>query len=95
MRHYRHSGRIGRALRIGLQWFQLINGISFDSFAHPNRLLPHTVGGWFISIRQYMSACGFGLKFIETWYTVSTRRKHNKVLMDDFLRTVKAPTKIQ
>jgi hypothetical protein len=95
MRHYRHGGRIGRALLIGLQWFQLINGTSYDSFEQPNRLLPHAVGSWFISIRQFLTASGFGLKFTKPLYDVSTRRTHDKVLMDDVLRIVKTPTKIQ
>jgi hypothetical protein len=95
MRHYRHGGRIGRALRIGLKWIQLINGISSDSFEHPNRLLPHAVGSWFISIRQYLTASGFGLKLTKPLYTASTRRTHDKVLMDDVLHIVKTPTKIQ
>jgi hypothetical protein len=94
IRHSGHGGRIGRALRIALQWFQLINGISFDSFEHPNILLSHAVGSWFISIRQYLTASGFGLKFTKPLYTVSTRRTHDKVLMDDVLRIVKTPTQI-
>jgi hypothetical protein len=95
MRHYRHGGWIGRALLIGLQWFQLINGLSFDSFENSNRLLPHAVGSWFISIRQYLTTSGFGLKFTKPLYTVSTRRTHDKVLMGNAIRIVKTPTQIQ
>jgi hypothetical protein len=95
MRHYRNGGRIGRALRIGLQWFQLINGISYDSFEQLNRPLRHAVGSWFISIRQYLTVSGFGLKFTKPLYTVCKRRTHDRVLMDDALHIVKTPKKIQ
>jgi hypothetical protein len=69
--------------------------ISFDSFEYPDRLLPYAVGSWFISIRQYLAASGFGLKFTKPLYTVSTRRTQDEVLMDDVRRIVKAPTKIR
>jgi hypothetical protein len=96
MRHYRHGVWLGRAVRIGLRWFQFINGISFfDSSEHPDRLLPHAVVVWFISIRDYLAASGFGLNFTKPLYTVSTRRNHDKVLTNEVLRTVKTPTKIQ
>jgi hypothetical protein len=80
-------------MAVGLVEHYFIHGISFDSFEHPNRLLSHALGGWFTSVRDYLSDSGFGLT--KPLYTVSTRRKRDKVLMDEVLRTVHAPTKIQ
>jgi hypothetical protein len=70
MRHYR--------LIVGFVEHSFIHGISFDSFEHPNRLLPHALGGWFTSVRDFLSESRFCLKFNKPLYTVSTRRKRDK-----------------
>jgi len=44
IRHLRHQGKVGKATRICMDWFQLISGVSFDSFRDPARILPLKVG---------------------------------------------------
>lgn len=82
LRHLRHQGKVGKAIRICMDWFQLIAGISFDSFRDPARLLPYAVGDWFPSLRDFLADSELNLLCTAPLYMVTLRRINDVVLME-------------
>ena len=82
--HVRQHGRLGQTIWISLQWAQVTAGVGFDILREPDRFLPHMVGKWFLSLRDFLADSELTLEIADT-YTVSKRRDHDRILMDDAL----------
>jgi hypothetical protein len=65
-----------------LQWAQVAAGVGFPVLAEPWRELPHGVGQWFSSIRDFLVDSECTIQIANT-YTVTTRRVHDNILMED------------
>ena len=64
-----------------MDWFQLINGVSFNSFQDPARILPLKVGDWFPSLRDFLAISELNLQCTVPIYTVTRRRHINDVVL--------------
>ena len=69
-------------IKIAMQWFQHLLGVSFSAFEQTAVPLPHAEGDWFISIRGFLQASNCKLQVLGL-QTVQYRRQHDHVLMDD------------
>ena len=69
---------------ISLQWAQVTAGVGFYLLGEPDRFLPHAVGKWFLSLRDFLADSELTLEVANT-YKVTKRRDHDRILMDDAL----------
>jgi hypothetical protein len=65
-----------------MDWFQVISGVSFDSFRDPARILPLKVGDWFPSLRDFLAESELNIQCTRPIYTVRRRRINDVVLME-------------
>ena len=82
LRHLRHSGPVGKMIRIAMQWFQHLVGVSFSTFEHPGTTLSHAEGEWLMSVRTFLAASDCKLRVVGL-QTVERRRIQDRALMDD------------
>jgi hypothetical protein len=80
----RHNGRLGKMMWIAIQWAQVTAGVGFALLGTPERFIPHAIGKWLLSLRDFLADSEFTLEIVNT-YTVSLRRVHDRILMDDVL----------
>ena len=86
IRHLRHRGPVGRMLKIAMQWFQHLIGVSFSAFEKTKPALPHAEGAWFLSLRRFLNDSVCQLQVIGI-HTVQCRRQYDRVLMDDAIKS--------
>jgi hypothetical protein len=67
---------------IALQWAQVTTGVGFELLREPGHFLPHAVGRWFSSLRDFLADSELTLT-IANVYTVCPRREGDLVLMDE------------
>lgn len=84
LRHLRHRGPVGKMLKIAVQWFQRLLGISFSAFKNMAISLPHMEGAWFISIHKFLNESECKLQTTGI-HKVQQCRWCDCVLMDDAL----------
>jgi hypothetical protein len=77
-------GRLGQMMWIAIQWAQVTAGVGFALLGEPVRFLPHAVGKWFSSLRDFLADSQFTLEIVNT-YTVCPRRVYDRILMDNTL----------
>jgi hypothetical protein len=58
------------------------SGVGFAILAEPWRLLPHAVGHWLPSLREFLASSECTIEIANT-YTVCPRRVHDRILMED------------
>jgi hypothetical protein len=76
---------------IAIHWVQVTAGVGFALLGEPERFLPHTVGKWFSSLRDFLAVT---VETVST-YTVCIRRAHDRILMDDVLAAWYTDSEIQ
>jgi hypothetical protein len=69
---------------IAIQWAQVTAGVGFHLLDAPERFLPHAVGKWFSSPRDFLADSEFTLEIVNT-RSVYLRWVHDRILMDDIL----------
>ena len=90
----RQHGRLGQTMWISIQWAQVTAGVGFALLGEPDCFLPHAVGTWFLSLRDFLADSEFTLEVANT-YAVSKRRDHDRILMDDALTGWNTDSNIQ
>jgi hypothetical protein len=78
LEHIRQNGRLGQMMWIAIQWAHVTAGVGFTLLGAPERYLPHALGKWFSSLRDFLVT----LEIVNT-YTCCIRRVHDRILMDD------------
>jgi hypothetical protein len=69
---------------IAIQWAQVTAGVGFALLDQPERFVPHAIGKWLLALRDFLADSEFTLEIVNT-YTVSLRRIHDHILMEDVL----------
>jgi hypothetical protein len=54
LQHIRLHDSIGKMLLIAYAWHQSYCGVSFQLLEEPSPLVPHAIGGWFVSLRNFL-----------------------------------------
>jgi hypothetical protein len=65
-----------------LQWTQVTVGVGIPVLAEPWRDLPHGVGEWLASERDFLADSECTIEITNT-YRVTNRRVHDSILMED------------
>ena len=73
LRHLRGESVLANWITIGLEYYQLIAGISQHILEEVDLPLPHAEGGWITSLRLFLSECGAHLKLPEAWVPLMHR----------------------
>jgi hypothetical protein len=75
-------------LKIGIQWYQLVAGTTFFVWERPEQVLPHQVGEYFKSIREFLvkSRCTVHIPNV---YKVQHRRGGDCALMERAMSSTK------
>jgi hypothetical protein len=66
---------------IAKQWAQVTAGVEFALLGKPERFLPHAVGKWLLSLRDFLADSQFTITHTPSVYVESTDR----ILTDDAL----------
>jgi hypothetical protein len=82
LQHIRQHSRLGKMMWTAIQWTQVTAGVGFAVLAEPWRYIPHEVGQWLPSLRDFLADSECTIEIAGT-YTVSTRRVHDSILMED------------
>jgi hypothetical protein len=45
---------LGKTMETAIQWYQLTIGMGFSAFKEPSQEIPHEVGEWLISCREFL-----------------------------------------
>jgi hypothetical protein len=69
-------------MRTTIQWTQVTARVGFALLVKPWRFLPHAVGQWISSLRNFLADSECTLEAANT-YTVCTARVHDLILMED------------
>jgi hypothetical protein len=72
LQHIRRHSRLGQMMRCLLQWTQVTAGVGFPVHAEPWRDLPHGVGEWLASMRDFLADSECTIEIANT-YTVFRR----------------------
>jgi hypothetical protein len=80
MQHTRLYSPLGRAIRVNLEWVQIIAGIA-KPVLQDTRPLQHMEGEWFKSIREFLHKTNSTAKIDNIW-TPKLQRINDKCIMD-------------
>jgi hypothetical protein len=62
----RQNGHLGQMMWIAIKWGQVSAGVGFALLGKPERCLPHAVGQWLFSLRDFLADSEFTLKIVNT-----------------------------
>jgi hypothetical protein len=79
---------------IAIQWAQVTAGVGFALLDTPERFIPYAIGKWLLSLRDFLADSEFTLEIVNIC-TVSLRRVHDRILMDDVLTGFYTDSEIQ
>ena len=91
LKQLRFQGMLGKTTETPIQWYQLTVGMGFSAFEKPSIELPHEVGEWLISVREFLkkSKCQLMMSNI---YRVKLRRANDSILMEQAIELMSAAT---
>ena len=93
LRHLRDpESSVGAMVKIAIQWYQLLAGTTFSVWERPDQVIPHQVGEYFKSIREFLvkSECTI---YITDVYQVRHRRVGDCALMERAMNSTKPYSK--
>jgi hypothetical protein len=84
IKHLRTPGPFQSLFHVRLHWCQVIAGVSFSPFLHPDTPLPHLDNAWLDSTCQFLKHCSAQLE-IPTIPLPVSKRRNDACVMDGFI----------